>query len=154
MTTDLQRPHKDSPSMRGRQEVFDKLRPLTSQLLMCRNDSISLHGHLLQLQEVVQGADPKGLLGCWDYAVFPILMMLDSMVAACAPSSAQAGGAGGQEPPAIPAMRSERAAGALLGRSGGMVLLCVCGSTALLMQLWAVRLFPLHMDGLSYTACI
>jgi hypothetical protein len=81
---------------------------------------------LAALCVVVQGVDPEGLLACWDYLAFPLLLITDSVRPARTPPPAvqqqqrddedDAGGLqGDQVEVAVPAAQSDRVAEATLG---------------------------------------
>ena len=106
----------------ARAEVFATLRPLCAGLLQHRQDPAALYQALKSLQEALASADPVGLSACYDYTMFPLIIMLESVSTA---QAAAATAATGKQPPAaassssapavaVPAAGSTRVAEVLL----------------------------------------
>ena len=107
----------------GRQAVFLELRPVCPLLLKNRSSVEGLHGALKKLHDVLIRVEPtSGLLGCMDYVLFPLMLVVDSV----APPRRQKLNAGGRSPDSgggdenledspVPAARSDRVAEAALG---------------------------------------
>jgi hypothetical protein len=96
--------------------VFAQLKPLCSQLLFLRADPQQLQQKLVSLAAAATAADPVGLQACFDYVMYPLLFMLESVAGARAPASSTSSDA---RPPAaaavtVPAMKNDRAAEAAL----------------------------------------
>jgi hypothetical protein len=111
----------------ARAEAFLQLRPLCANLLQHRQDPTALYKALQSLHEALVSVDSCGLTSCYDYTMFPLIIMLESVVAARSDASAGGGGGGGVKdgngaPPsssttpavAVPAASSTRVAEALL----------------------------------------
>lgn len=62
-----------------RQAVFQQLRPICAQLLPLRATAGKLTRELETLRRVVESANPKGLAGCLEYVLFPLLFLVDSI---------------------------------------------------------------------------
>lgn len=67
--------------LKSKSRVFQQLRPLCSQLLQSKNDNKLLSKGLQELCSVLATADPRGLKGCKDYVLFPLVMLIDAAVA-------------------------------------------------------------------------
>lgn len=105
--------------------AFQRLKPICAQLLRLRQEPRSLAAALRSLQDTIEGLPPAGLRRCYDYAVYPLLFMLESAAAMRAPPSA-AGPAGASPSTAeqassrpqalmsVPAMQQDAAVEALL----------------------------------------
>ena len=111
----------------ARQAVFQTLRPICSVLLQHRSSANGLHEALKKLQDVLGHAEPaSGLLGCMDYVLFPLMMVVDSIVPSrhlpSAGSHRDTSGRGGNaveiEETPVPAAKSDRVAEAALGEDG------------------------------------
>jgi hypothetical protein len=126
----------------ARQVVFQTLRPICSVLLQHRSSANDLHEALQKLQDVLGHAEPaSGLLGCMDYVLFPLMMVVDSIVPARnhppagsrTDASVQGGDAAEIEQTPIPAAKSDRVAEAALGKdriepfSMGRSMVLSCG---------------------------
>ena len=110
-----------------RQQAFQALRPVCAGLLQLRNSPDELRASLQQLEAVLSEVSPAGLLACWDYVSFPLLLLVDS-VAQCRQGDGGPAGAGAAATPAaqqqqqqqqqqqlpVPAARSDRVAEAAL----------------------------------------
>ena len=107
-------------------ETFQQLRPVCAQLLHLRNDPQGLTAALRVLHGLLDGASPLGLRRCFDYVTYPLLYMLDAVVAvrAAARGPAHASSSSGSGAPSdnrqpqsaipVPAMQHDVAAEALL----------------------------------------
>eukprot|EP00887_Chlorella_sp_A99_P000587 scaffold17.g587.t1 len=110
---------RPSPEVQ-RARAFAALQPICSVLLERREDAQELAQLLGALQAVIDALEPAGIQGCLDYALFPLLLAVDSIAAQ------RSGGAGAQRPRRgsggpppgppvpLPAMASDRAAEAAL----------------------------------------
>lgn len=96
---------------------------------------------LSALQVVVQGVDATGLLACWDYLAFPLMLITDSVRPARMQLTQQQqrgqlhtqGTEEASEEPsevAVPAAQSDRVAEAALGRNGLFSLSVSCSMRA------------------------
>lgn len=105
----------DPDLIRARQQVFAALRPACAALLQLRRDARGLAAALAELRVLVEQQDARGLLLCWDYITFPLLLMLEQAVALRQP---QHGGSSDDAAPAsqstVPAAESDAVAEALL----------------------------------------
>ena len=65
-----------------RMQLFNQLKPFTSQLLRARDAPARLQSLLLSLQNVIRDADLDGLnsRGIFDYILFPLMPGVDSVV--------------------------------------------------------------------------
>eukprot|EP00955_Chlamydomonas_euryale_P098920 365182-Chlamydomonas_euryale.AAC.11 len=108
------------------QVVFRALRPVCSELLQHRNDAVALHACLAALAAAVDGAEPSGLAGCFDYVMFPLLLVVDSIAPARSAMAGTSGGGsgGGGSDVAVPAARSDRVADAALTCVRDIVACC------------------------------
>ncbi len=85
----------DAGTSRARAETFQLLRPLTTrvlQLQQARAPPSELAATLQALQAAVQRADPRGLKACWDYLMFPLLLLLESVALARRPRASSSTG--------------------------------------------------------------
>lgn len=104
-------------------QVFTSL--LSSHVTFIHSSTHSFIPHpqeLAALQTVLQGVQPQGLLSCWDYLAFPLLLITDSI----RPSRVQQQYSEQQQQEdtvdvAVPAAQSDRVAEAALG-----ACVCVC----------------------------
>ena len=109
-----------------RQAAFQALRPVCSALLQHRMDAADLASKLAALQKILEQTETVGLSQCWDYVLFPLMLVVDSVAGTrMAPAAAAAGSAGGaaqagmaaaaaEEVP-VPAAKADRVAEAALG---------------------------------------
>ncbi|KAG2444915.1 hypothetical protein HXX76_001651 [Chlamydomonas incerta] len=112
-----------------RQAAFAALRPLTTQLLVLREQPERLAPALAALRDALgpgSALPPGGVAACWDYVAFPLLILVDAVLPTRqqqAPQGGQGGqgqgaaagaGAGG-EALTVAACRSDRVVEALLG---------------------------------------
>lgn len=65
-----------------RMQLFNRLKPCTSQLLRARDAPARLQSLLVSLQHVIRDADLDGLnsRGIFDYILFPLMPGVDSVV--------------------------------------------------------------------------
>lgn len=63
----------------SRQAAFQALRPVCSELLQSRTSPAQLLQGLEALAAVLPDLDAAGLAGCWDYVMFPLLLVVDSI---------------------------------------------------------------------------
>lgn len=61
--------------------VFQQLQPVCSKLLEQRHDAPSMVQQLNALSTALADVDKLGLRGCFDYVLFPILFLIDSILA-------------------------------------------------------------------------
>lgn len=115
---------------------------------------------LSALQVVVQGVDATGLLVCWDYLAFPLMLITDSVRPARMQLTQQQqrgqlhtqGAEEASEEPsevAVPAAQSDRVAEAALGRDGLFSLSVSClmhGSCAFKL----IRLKECHLQAMYH----
>lgn len=103
--------------------VFQTLKPCCSQLLPLRHDPQQLSSVLQQLLLILSAADPRGLSRCFDYVLFPLSYMLESIASSRTTSGGSSNGgssndgsssSGGRTMAAVPAMTSDKAAEAVL----------------------------------------
>jgi len=111
-----------------RHETFQQLRPVCSILLQHRSSSSHLHDGLTALLGLLRSSDPRGLSGCMDYVLFPLMLVIDSVaplrrhkppagapdpehIAAPPPSADAEEG----DEAAVPAARTDKVAEAALG---------------------------------------
>ena len=113
----------DALAAARRHEAFQKLRPVCSVLLQQRSSASHLHEGLTALHSLLESIDPKGLSGCTDYVLFPLMLIIDSV----APSRQKQASADtvasdpsvsthGEEPgeAAVPAAKSDKVAEAAM----------------------------------------
>ena len=106
----------------ARQATFQQLRPICAGLLQKRTAPHPLAEALTTLCSTLASLDPYGLGGCWDYIIFPLSLILDSILPArgtLGPGGTVSSGAGtgagvGSDLP-VPAARSDKVAEAALG---------------------------------------
>ncbi|GIL91114.1 hypothetical protein Vretifemale_18782 [Volvox reticuliferus] len=123
-----------------RQAAFQALRPITTQLLLLRDQPEGLHLQLVSLKQLLQELPPEGVEGCWDYVAFPLMVLLDAVVpsrktvrAAHGAAGSTDGGGDGVDANgcyragelSAAACRSDRVVEALLG---ALLVLLVCCS--------------------------
>lgn len=110
------------------QTTFRALRPITTQLLLLVNQPEKLQPLLVALRELLLELPTEGVEGCWDYAFFPIMVLLDAVVPSRSAASLRERNEEGSEGhvPHVPssagagefvvaACRSDRVVEALLG---------------------------------------
>ena len=70
------------PTSEKRMQLFNQLKPYTSQLLRARDSPARLQSLLVSLQNVIRDADIDGLTGrgILDYILFPLMPGVDSVV--------------------------------------------------------------------------
>ena len=120
--------HSGSDTVAARRhEVFQQLRPICSVLLQHRASPARLHEDLTALQHVLGAVEPGGLAGCWDYVMFPLMLVVDSVApprragmagakpAGAGPHGATAPGAEGEDEEAVPAAKSDKVAETAMG---------------------------------------
>ncbi|KAG1680797.1 hypothetical protein FOA52_008130 [Chlamydomonas sp. UWO 241] len=100
----------------SRTAAFQALRPVCSELMMHRAVPAALQEGLSQLQSLLGSLDPEGLAAVWDYVMFPLLLIVDSIapLRRAPGTGGGAGGAGGGGEVPVPAARSDRVAEAAL----------------------------------------
>ena len=110
-----------------RQTAFAALRPLTTQLLVLREQPERLAPALAALRDALgpgSALPAGGVAACWDYVAFPLLILVDAVLPTRqqqqGPPQGQAGqgGAGAGEALTVAACRSDRVVEALLGKCG------------------------------------
>ncbi|GLC59559.1 hypothetical protein PLESTB_001500300 [Pleodorina starrii] len=91
--------HRHHEYQQHRQAAFQALRPVTTQLLLLRDQPERLQPQLLALEQLVSELPPEGVEGCWDYVAFPLMVLLDAVMpsrqAARQPGQQSSGGGGG-----------------------------------------------------------
>ncbi|KAF6264998.1 hypothetical protein COO60DRAFT_1187513 [Scenedesmus sp. NREL 46B-D3] len=102
-------------------QVFAQLKPICSQLLFLRGEPQLLQEKLDALALAVTAAHPTGLQACFDYVMYPLMFMLESVAAARTPasssssSSSSSSNAGARAAAVtVPAMKNDLAAEAAL----------------------------------------
>lgn len=80
------------PTSDKRMQLFNQLKPYTSQLLRARDSPARLQSLLVRLQSVIRDADIDGLnsRGILDYILFPLMPGVDSVVLMRRPGKAHA----------------------------------------------------------------
>ncbi|GAX83179.1 hypothetical protein CEUSTIGMA_g10605.t1 [Chlamydomonas eustigma] len=123
--------HKSEMSGTLRQATFQQLRPICSVLLQHRTSPEQLLSGLTNLHSQLGSIDAKGLKGCWDYVMFPLMLIVDSI----GPIRSQHKGTGlspadldggNHVDVPVPAARSDRVAEAALGCLQLMLERCEC----------------------------
>ncbi|KDD75471.1 hypothetical protein H632_c668p1 [Helicosporidium sp. ATCC 50920] len=92
---------RSSESERGEEspeQLFQRLRPVCSELLMQRENAVRLAQSLRRLARLLAPSNPAAMAQCVEYVSFPVLAILD----ACVDKHCEQ-----QEPHAIPAAASE-----------------------------------------------
>jgi hypothetical protein len=98
--------------------VFSQLKPICSQLLFLRAEPQQLQQTLASLAAAAAAADEVGLQACFDYVMYPLLFMLESIAACRTPpasnSSSSSSSASRTAAVTVPAMKQDVAAEAAL----------------------------------------
>ncbi|GIL65910.1 hypothetical protein Vafri_19550 [Volvox africanus] len=72
--------HQFHEYQQQRQTAFNAFRPITTQLLLLRDQPEQLHPQLVSLKQLLQELPAEGVEGCWDYVAFPLMVLLDAVV--------------------------------------------------------------------------
>lgn len=63
-----------------RRVAFSRLQPICSRLLQDRTNAGSVVQYLGALRDALNETSNKGLKGCSDYILFPLMLLVDSVV--------------------------------------------------------------------------
>ena len=117
----------DPALIQARAAAFLALKPACTRLLPARADAQQMRAALAELAGVVGRVDPVGLRCCWDFTMFPLLIMAEAAADLRRGGAGDADGARGKAA-AMPAFRSDAATEALLACILAVQLRCGCSS--------------------------
>ena len=69
-----------------RRLAFTRLQPICSRLLQDRTDANSVLRYLDALRYALGDISDRGLRGCYDYVLFPLLLLVDSVAVSRLPA--------------------------------------------------------------------
>ena len=69
------------PDEAERRQAFTRLQPICSSLLQDRTNASTVLQHLDALRRTLEDISDRGLRGCSEYVLFPLLLLVDSVAA-------------------------------------------------------------------------